>query len=215
VKGPAKSGGKALTMNERFDGRDYDELKAELRSLHEKIADLNARLAGIAPASPSLRERTLSKALTYRPAVFFCLLGLVVGAVAQTSDPIAIGADGKVRIGTSLDVAERVKAPSFEGSGGALAVEGYGNVKQALDTLGQRIQTVQADTASKITSVNKRISGIALSETARGTLQDFSCGHEAIADRAFTYVVGSRDGTSCNVMNLVYVKTLSLTVPAQ
>jgi hypothetical protein len=202
-------------MNERFDGRDYDELKAELRSLHEKIADLNARLAGIAPTSPSLRERTLSKALTYRPALVFCLLALVVGAVAQTSDPIAIGADGKVRIGTSLDVAERVKAPSFEGNGGALAVAGYDNVKQALDTLGQRIQAVQTDLANKVTAVNGRISGIALAETARSTLPEFSCGSEAIAPQPFTYVVGSRDGTSCSVYNLVYVKTLRLTVPPQ
>src|ERR1700722_6166864 len=98
----------ATIMNELPDDLNYHELKAELRILQGKIEDLNARLTRITPAAPSARGRRLAKvaALRWPLAAGFLVL---VGAVAQTSDPITIGPDGRVHMGKSLEVAEAVK----------------------------------------------------------------------------------------------------------
>ena len=110
-------------MNELPDELNYQELKAELRILQGKMEDLNARLNGITPAAPSARGRRLAKV---RPFLWSLAAGLLVlaGAVAQTSDPITIGPDGRVRMGKSLDVAEVVKAKGFVGDAGGLTVNG-------------------------------------------------------------------------------------------
>src|ERR1022692_1808255 len=107
----------ATIMNELPDELNYQELKAELRILQGKMEDLNARLNGITPAAPSARGRRLAKV---RPFLWSLAAGLLVlaGAVAQTSDPITIGPDGRVRMGKSLDVAEVVKAKGFVGDAG-------------------------------------------------------------------------------------------------
>jgi hypothetical protein len=110
-------------MNEKPDGLNYHELKAELRILQGKIEDLNARLNGITPAVPSARRRRLAKIAAFRWPLATGFL-ILAGAVAQTSDPITIGPDGRVRMGKSLDVAEAVKAKSFVGDASGLTVNG-------------------------------------------------------------------------------------------
>jgi hypothetical protein len=101
---------------------DYDELKAELRALHTKVNDLNGRLNGTAPAR-SGHPWTFSKARALRWSLAAGLL-VFAGAIAQTSDPITVGPDGKVRMGKSLDVAETVSAKAFAGDGSGLTVGG-------------------------------------------------------------------------------------------
>ena len=110
-------------MNALPDDLNYCELKAELRILQTKIDDLNARLNRITPAVPSACGRRFAKVSVFRwqLAVGFRVLA---GAVAQTSDPITIGPDGRVRMGKSLDVADAVKAKSFAGDAGGLTVKG-------------------------------------------------------------------------------------------
>jgi hypothetical protein len=110
-------------MNELPGDLNYGELKAELRILQAKIEDLNVRLNGITPAVPPARGRVLAKVAAFRwqLAVGFLVLA---AAVAQTSDPITIGPDGRVRMGKSLDVAETVKAKNFVGDASGLTVNG-------------------------------------------------------------------------------------------
>jgi hypothetical protein len=75
------------------------------------------------------------------------------------------------------------------------------------------ITRTEKDLNDRMAKLNGRVSGIHLSESDRGELPSFDCGHEAIAQTPFTYAMGSRDGTSCSVRNIVYVKTLRLDIP--
>jgi hypothetical protein len=79
--------------------------------------------------------------------------------------------------------------------------------------IGQQIQELKTETSAKLTAVNARVSGITLTETSRNTLPEFGCGQESIATTPLTYAVGSKDGTGCGVLNRVYVKTLSVSIP--
>ena len=97
-------------MSQTPNGRHNKEVKAELQALHVKIAELNARITSIAPATPSscwdasrhqttARGAVFSKVLAHRWPLCIGFLALTIGAVAQqTSDLIAIGTDGRVRM---------------------------------------------------------------------------------------------------------------------
>jgi hypothetical protein len=106
-------------MNELSGDLKYDAVKAELEELRAAVADVKAKQSG-----KRWRVRRLALALG--------LPVLVIGALAQTSDPISIGNDGIVSIGTSLNVAQGVKAKSFEGNGSALKVDGNLTASEAL-----------------------------------------------------------------------------------
>jgi hypothetical protein len=126
-------------MNEPRDDLNYRELKAELQILQGRMNELNDRLNGITSAPSSAPKRRFAKlpAFRWQLAIGFVVLA---AAVAQTSDPITIGPDGRVRMGKSLDVAETVKAKSFVGDGAGLTVNGdsitqtvAGKFKSAID----------------------------------------------------------------------------------
>jgi len=88
------------------------------------------------------------------------------------------------------------------------------SVDQASD-IDQEIQHFQSNASAKFTAVNTRISGIHLAESAMTNLPPFSCGQQQIATAPLTYAMGSRDGTSCGVPNVVFVKTLSVSIPTE
>lgn len=62
-------------------------------------------------------------------------------------------------------------------------------------------------------NLNDRISGIRLVESDQKELPAFSCGGQAVAPASLQVMYGSRDGTSCSIPNINWVKTLSVQIP--
>lgn len=75
------------------------------------------------------------------------------------------------------------------------------------------IERLTAALADMKVKMNNRISGIVLTESDPITLQEFGCAGQAIAPKPLQVMYGTRDGTSCNVTNLNWVKTLGVSIP--
>lgn len=111
---------------------DITELTEQLNALQVKVDELNARIESMSAHRPPAPRSWLGRRL--RPVAWQAgILGIfLVTAVAQTKDPITVGPDGNVRIGTSLQVNSSVSAANYTGDGSALQV-GQDSIKAALD----------------------------------------------------------------------------------
>lgn len=70
-----------------------------------------------------------------------------------------------------------------------------------------------ASLKSEIARSHGRLDGISLTASPAVT-RDFGCGGEGVVEgTSLVAMYGSRDGTSCKVMNRNYFKTFSLTIP--
>ncbi len=76
-----------------------------------------------------------------------------------------------------------------------------------------KIRLLEERLAESNNRMNARIDGIKLTETKREQLKEFACGGNAIATEPLQFMVGSKDGTGCKVMNVNYVKTIGLEIP--
>jgi hypothetical protein len=122
---------------------------------------------------------------------------------------------GKVRL-EKVDVSGlQVKIDSLTSSINTLTSQGQSltaQVQSQAATLQSHSGTM-GKLESEISSVNARVSGIHLTESGQTTLPEFACGGQAIATTDFTFMVGSRDGTSCGVPNVNWVRSIGLFIP--
>ncbi len=82
--------------------------------------------------------------------------------------------------------------------------------------LASQVNTLSGQVQQQLSAINDRISGIRLISGGITSLPDFDCGHEAKADNdPLLFMVGSRDGTSCGIRNVNFVRRLDISIPPQ
>jgi hypothetical protein len=82
-------------VSQHSEAFNYDELRNELRKLHERVAVLELRQA---------RDRAPGNVFKGRGPLAVCFVALVATSLAQTGDPLSIDGSGKVRIAKELRV---------------------------------------------------------------------------------------------------------------
>lgn len=99
-------------------------------------------------------------------------------------------------------------------------VTNYGNYNVFLprdETLPENQASVIAkrlDALQQATEIaHSRLDGLRITTSDNRALPDFACGQEAVTNDDVTFMVGSRDGTGCDVRNVNFVRTLLLRVP--
>lgn len=81
--------------------------------------------------------------------------------------------------------------------------------------LQKELEDLKFQLEKKSLALNARISGIKISSSESKALPAFACGGNAISGQPLEFLHGSRDGTSCGVTNVNYVRTIGLEVPPQ
>jgi hypothetical protein len=151
-----------------------------------------------------------------------------VACSGQKPDGALIDYNASARVTTQDSLGFTCKRNSTPQTGGSsifdegtiTVVTNYGNYDIFLPRDTKLSENMASAIAEKIGTLQKtlealsrRISGIKLVSSDRAILPEFACSGEAITAEENTFMVGSRDGTGCGVLNRNYVKHLSLSIP--
>ena len=122
------------------------------------------------------------------------LAGLLIGLILATVSPVS-----------TTDAQE----PSDAWQHGNLIEEDAWLLDPNLNELREKVETL----TGKVEALQARINGIKLQVTAADLGNEYACGQNDQGPGDFYFMVGLRDGTSCNVTNVHWYRELSLVVP--